>query len=704
MKILKIILSLWISIAILFFVYLFFSQLNEKNWLIVFPMSSIESIATDDIKQSFPISDFSAKKISLVYHFKEEKVLDKMILEINTKNTDIDYNIEKKICFYEKCQIEYYNLTLINKIDTKSTFFINKVPSKEMIMSDFTDIFYKLKIVWKNNTHITQDDINEFIIFKNDRLLFYHYFLKQLNSIDFETWYIIIAVFCAILFFVLEYKDTIEKRFLYFYILWVIITVILAYIQLYASWFFILYDEYYTRTTILQSYTQIITSTAGDVHPPWYYFFLKTLSFIFWNDIIVLKILNIFLIFPIFYFLYKLYTEIFQKNFHHILLLIVYFSSLNIYFLVFSSIIRMYLLGILVFLISSYYFVLFLKNTHQRKIQKTYIFLYIIFATFSLYIHNYFLFITASHFFYGVLYLYKTKNLKRNIMKILMIFWMIWLLYSPWLGILIQQSQNVTQSYWIENIQLSDIAQFILNIHFYTINDVFWKNIFDNIVLLTIPIIALFLYTIIRFYSIHKNNILALYILFISIFTTIIVIMYSLLKTPIFSERYFLFLFFFYITFCFSLSKKFVIVLFFIWAITCYYQIGINYLDPYWDYKNMDKKILHIIQNEKPEIIINKSIMTAVVIKYLQEKQNIKVINTMYVDDTKTRKNAAYNWWSLFHNFYIQDKNTLQTIQNKKILILNYWEEWENVYTPIYWNKIKDEKNKFKYSILENKK
>lgn len=118
----------------------------------------------------------------------------------------------------------------------------------------------------------------------------------------------------------------------------------------------------------------------------------------------------------------------------------------------------------------------------------------------------------------------------------------------------------------------------------------------------------------------------------------------------------------------------------------------------------MDKKIMQMIQKEKPEMIINKSIMTAVVIKYLQEKQNIKVINTMYVDDTKTRKNSAYNWWSLFHNFYLQDKNTLQTLQNKKILILNYWEEWENVYTPIYWKKIKDEKNKLKYSIVESEK
>lgn len=104
-----------------------------------------------------------------------------------------------------------------------------------------------------------------------------------------------------------------------------------------------------------------MVSTAGDVHPPLYYFFLKSISVLVGDEILHLKLVHLFLIAPLFIGLHKLYTTVFPEHGKKYVVMTMAFLGVNMFF-AFASVIRMYFLGAVIFLWSTYFFVQILQK------------------------------------------------------------------------------------------------------------------------------------------------------------------------------------------------------------------------------------------------------------------------------------------------------------------------------------------------------
>jgi len=645
--------------------------------------------------------------INIRFNFKKTEEINKNLLKIDWKINSEKLYLNYNVCDYNIwCDTEFYELDLLYN----NYFFIKKIKTNKFKKTNKnTYSFWSISIV-NNNKNVILDEFNWFSIIKNKQLLNLLLLWKQIRKID--IFYFCIICFVVILFFFLykvslilfkKYGDFFYKNFIYFYVFFIIIWFFVCLLQLYLSDYFIIYDEYYSWVTIRQSFTQIIKSTMWDVHPPFYYFYLKLNSIIFWNNIIVLKILNVFLIFPIFYFLYKLYFIIFKNNYKKILFITISFLIINIYFLMFASLIRMYFFWIFIFVTSSYFLINYLNSILLKKENKINLIFYILFATIWLYTHNYFIFFNLAQFIYVLYFLYYYKIIKTYYFKIIISYIIIWLLYLPWFFILLKQSESVSNDYWIHKLNIVDVSQFLINIFLYFHNNVFEQNIFlVNNLFVNVFVVFIFIYFVYKFFINYKKNIFAHYSIFVILIPILISIFYSIFKTAIFSERYFLFWLVFYFSLLSILKYKKLYIIYFVLFVFFIQNLGIRYLDNYNFDKDINKNYMFILENEKPDIIINKNISTLVVFDYINRKNNYDFINSIY-NDTSNKNSDPYNWRSLFYRYKSVANNNLNVIKNKKILVINYWNPDEELIIPKNWKIYKNVKNsKIPYTIYEN--
>ncbi len=215
------------------------------------------------------------------------------------------------------------------------------------------------------------------------------------------------------------------------------------------------YDEAYTISIMKYSFTEIWKITAGDVHPPLYYFMLKIFITIFGDSLFVMRVFSnlgvmaccLLGLFPI--------RRLFGEKVSFIFVLLMVLIPINQYL---GVEIRMYSWAM--------FFVLACSIYAYEVFQKENLFCYpkmTLFGICAAYTHYYALIAVFSIFLMLAIYLFtKRKNLVRPIL-----FSIVFLLaYSPWIPILTSQLYSVHQNFWVEVPTPKDMLLF--NYYFFS--------------------------------------------------------------------------------------------------------------------------------------------------------------------------------------------------------------------------------------------
>ena len=488
-----------------------------------------------------------------------------------------------------------------------------------------------------------------------------------------------IIIFSGFIFLILKYQEFFLRNYWSStFILGIgLFAVGLFYIP--TSNYYFLYDEYYSWLTINQSWWEMVVSTAGDVHPPLYYFFLKFVGLFVGENILFLKVAHLFLIFPFVFILSKLYKLIFPWKYKIYCLLTLVFLCVNIYFVIFMGVIRMYSIGIILYLSSCYFLVKLLKNPNGIFSDKWTILCYALFAIFGLYLHNYFIFLLFAHCIFFLGYLFFIRVGKKEYIKVFLLYTGIWLIYLPWFFVLLKQSGSVSSNYWILPFQIGNIANLIADFLLYIYNEYQGVHlIFQSGSILSILVVITYSFLFIKFiYESQKEDRFgAVFTQFVLIVPILVASLYSIYRTPIFAERYFFFLLPFFLLPFLNLKKLYLLALFFITVPLFFWHYQtVQYLDPMKYSEGFDEKIEYIIDLYQPDLILHTSSDSLFRSQYFlsvhPEKSFTK--NAIYLDTPENKENTSYNGASLFHNFVMLHATELWELSTKKIVVLKNW-------------------------------
>lgn len=530
----KIIFSI-LSFIILIFIFIFFWWFDKKDF---------QQIKQNNIKSIFLFSSEKFLEKNFWENLKENKWISLILKE---EKYNFDWNIfvfewklwkeiylNQNFCYEKICD---YESILLKKVyfDWQKTYFLkdSKITKKEKNKKYLYD-FWSLYLSWK----IEFNQKIYFYSYENSFLENYYFVLGKIFSLSvFDIcFFVFLGIFYGIICF---YSWKIYKRywFLKLYIFLIFLIFLFWILQIFLSKNYVLYDEYYSFVMIKQSFLDIILATSWDVHPPLYYFYLKINNLIFWDNILVLKILNICLIFPLFFIIYKIFKLIFWENYEKKLLFITIFLWLNTYFIMFIWIIRMYLFWIVLFMCSCYFLLKYLIDFLVKKQKNIDLIYYFIFSFLCLYTHNYLLFFVFSTWLFVLFFIFY-NNYFWLIKKFIFWYFLIFLWFLPWFFVILKQSSEVNNNYWIKDFSFYDLWWLFLNYIFYLNNS--FNFSFSNNILLFFELIC-FLYLFYIFINNKSNLYFKILVLIIILIPIFFWVLYSIFIKSIFQERYFIF-------------------------------------------------------------------------------------------------------------------------------------------------------------------
>ena len=303
-------------------------------------------------------------------------------------------------------------------------------------------------------------------------------------------------------------------------------------LTLYDCFFnYIWFDEVFSLYIIENSYAGVITQTALDVHPPFYYFILKIavdLVKLFCpsvNVIVLSKIISMLSAIITFYFCYYVLSKEFNKTISSVF--VVLFFALN-GILDLTTEIRMYGYCSL-FLVLCFYYATKIIRYNKTK---DWVFLTIFFVC-AAYSHNYSLIASAAIVAY--LLLYHICHRRKDLKKAILFTTLMAALYIPWLVVLIKQITTIHGNYWIGETPIHSILKYAF---FFNLFDASYDFIFVFVILFNILNIIILVINI-------RSKVISLenkWTAGIGLFSTSIVfafgIIFSVLVDPIFIERY----------------------------------------------------------------------------------------------------------------------------------------------------------------------
>ncbi|MFP4403836.1 MAG: glycosyltransferase family 39 protein [Candidatus Woesearchaeota archaeon] len=281
-------------------------------------------------------------------------------------------------------------------------------------------------------------------------------------------------------------------------------------------------DEAISINQVMQPFLTNIFLVASDVHPPLYNILLWFWTRLFgFNEIstkfmsLIFSVLSILLI-------YLIAKKLFSKNVAIFSATLLTFSKINIYY---AQETRMYSLLLFLSLLSMYYYIsLFLTDNKRKQDKKFFVgfsFKYIISSVLLIYTHIFSLFILFIQGLFIVLY-HKKKLFcffKNN--------FIIFLLYLPWIPVIINQFLKVTDSYWLSKPNFLSLYETIVD---------FSGSIF-LFYLFTFIISMFFFYSLIKKYFNYK----ILFVFCWFILPILILFLISVLFKPFFLTRYILY-------------------------------------------------------------------------------------------------------------------------------------------------------------------
>jgi uncharacterized membrane protein len=299
-------------------------------------------------------------------------------------------------------------------------------------------------------------------------------------------------------------------------------------------------DEGYTIRMAKLNLSQLIKDTLSfDLIPPLYHIFLHYWINLFGDSEFSTRFLSTIFGFFAVFMIYKVGSLFFNKNTG---VLSSFLLALSLYHIKYSQEVRSYTLMVLLCLFSIYFFIrLFNKRTLTISIG------YIISSSLLMYIHIYGLFIIiAQNIYLFTLFLLSKQEHKLNFRKWILSQIILFILYIPWISILVKQILRVQSDFWLpvpsiltvietfgcySSYSPSLLALFLILASFAIVswkgvNDRFnWKKFFNSIKS--------------YLWNLNLPDINKVYLLLLWLLTPIILpFIISQISTPIYNDRY----------------------------------------------------------------------------------------------------------------------------------------------------------------------
>lgn len=195
------------------------------------------------------------------------------------------------------------------------------------------------------------------------------------------------------------------------------------------------FDEVYSWKISQNNVTGIISATAGDIHPPLYYIVLKLWTNIFSDNIASMRLLSCLFGILSLILIYKLSKKFLGSDLQIIFVLLLYtVSPLNIYY---SQEVRMLNLNLLLCLGSVFYFFNFLEKQNIKSG-----IIYTLYSILAIYTHYFAFLILFTQLFIVLIKFFLDVKDKKPLFNFLKYFFVIFLFYSPWIGVFIDQTSK----------------------------------------------------------------------------------------------------------------------------------------------------------------------------------------------------------------------------------------------------------------------
>lgn len=316
-----------------------------------------------------------------------------------------------------------------------------------------------------------------------------------------------------------------DKRFKRIYrVEWIIVIGLLLVMTLGRS---IWYDESLSIQMAQQSFTDIVRYTAGDVHPPLYYFILKVVVSVLGTNFFSYRIVSVIpyigMLFMIGQFLKKQYG---YKESCIGVLLVVGAPRL----LTYAVEIRMYswcMCFVLASFLQAYDIYGEWKETGSIKKRKWIIFSVI--NVLAAYLH-YFAGAAVVLISLGLIFLLllERKNVRGLLLEWLGSTMLTFVLYLPWLMVFFRQLSNVREDYWIAGFRIHDLKRYAEMV----------LGTSGEMQLLVAIFLALAIYVAVYFWKGEKKDVFILYGIVVFVGFICLGIGLSVLITPVFVPRY----------------------------------------------------------------------------------------------------------------------------------------------------------------------
>jgi uncharacterized membrane protein len=322
------------------------------------------------------------------------------------------------------------------------------------------------------------------------------------------------------------------------------------------------HDEAFSALLVKYNLSEMMYRIALDVHPPFYYLVLRCWDLFFGNSLFSIRMFSVFFGVLIVLGTYLLVKEIFKNN--RLALFACLIVAVNPFQIQYASEARMYTLGTFLIIFSSYFLlkaISSIRSSYEMGNKKVYWFLYILFASAAIYTHYYIFFsIFAQAIF--VLYIILRES-KFNIFAFIknkifhysiLAYFLIALLYLPWLRTFLKQTGQVQENYWIPAM------------NFWSIPNTFWKMTaglsVDSSKFGYILIILMIIISAVIIFVLKEKKQPAKWLIFFSLIIPFVIASIVSLKTSVYLDRYFIFVSAFYLIFIalgiFLIKNKFI--------------------------------------------------------------------------------------------------------------------------------------------------
>lgn len=212
------------------------------------------------------------------------------------------------------------------------------------------------------------------------------------------------------------------------------------------------FDEVYSIALAKFSFREIAVYTGKDVHPPFYYMMLHIWLNLFGNSELAARSLSAVFSLATIPVLYAIAVRVFYKNVAYVAALIFAFSRINIFY---SQECRMYTLLTFLACLSFLLLIKIIQNKGSKKNDNIFLALYVIANTAMIYTHNFGFMILISQVLYILIILLKSKSFKTaKILPLGISYFILFVLYLPWLFVFLYQLKSVGQGFWLPNISI----------------------------------------------------------------------------------------------------------------------------------------------------------------------------------------------------------------------------------------------------------